>query len=212
MDDDNDTLFTVGEILQNLGYETVFATNGVECLNNLEISIPDLVLLDIMMPKMDGFETIKKIRSIPKYSKLLVIALTAHAMLDDKFIIESSLTSAIELLKKIDIIKISSPETIAVGENGVFSASMKLKEENRSVVWNNISIKVTFRDIKKGAVIGERFAFLRTDEKGFITFVHPPPGYTGMGRVEIELDLFRDSEPFDPLEENYSDLVQKLKG
>ena len=129
----------------------------------------------------------------------------------NKFIIESSLTSAIELLKKIDIIKISSPETIAVGENGVFSASMKLKEENRSVVWNNISIKVTFRDRKKGAVIGERFAFLRTDEKGFITFVHPPPGYTGMGRVEIELDLFRDSEPFDPLEENYSDLVQKLK-
>jgi signal transduction histidine kinase/CheY-like chemotaxis protein len=90
VDDDNDTLFTVGEILQNLGYETIFATNGVECLNNLEIAIPDLVLLDIMMPKMDGFETIKKIRSIPAYSNLLVIALTAHAMLDDKYIIENS--------------------------------------------------------------------------------------------------------------------------
>jgi len=90
VDDDNDTLFTVGEILQNLGYETIFATNGVECLNNLEISIPDLVLLDIMMPKMDGFETIKKIRSNPKFSDLLVIALTAHAMLDDKYIIEET--------------------------------------------------------------------------------------------------------------------------
>ena len=90
VDDDNDTLFTVGEILQNLGYETTFATNGVECLNSLENSVPDMVLLDIMMPKMDGFETIKKIRSMPKFSNLLVIALTAHAMLDDKFIIEES--------------------------------------------------------------------------------------------------------------------------
>jgi two-component system chemotaxis sensor kinase CheA len=90
VDDDNDTLFTVGEILQNLGYETTFATNGVECLNSLESSVPDMVLLDIMMPKMDGFETIKKIRSMPKFSNLLVIALTAHAMLDDKFIIEES--------------------------------------------------------------------------------------------------------------------------
>jgi two-component system chemotaxis sensor kinase CheA len=90
VDDDNDTLFTVGEILQNLGYETTFATNGVECLNSLESSKPDLVLLDIMMPKMDGFETIKKIRSMPEHSNLLVVALTAHAMLDDKFIIEES--------------------------------------------------------------------------------------------------------------------------
>lgn len=90
VDDDNDTLFTVGEILQNLGYEISFASNGIECLNAIEKNHPEIILLDIMMPKMDGFETIKKIRSITRYNSIIVIALTAHAMLDDKHIIEST--------------------------------------------------------------------------------------------------------------------------
>lgn len=90
VDDDKDTLYTVGEILQSLGFELHFATNGIECLERLDLLTPDLVLLDIMMPEMDGFETINKIRANKNFSELTVYALTAHAMLDDKYIIEES--------------------------------------------------------------------------------------------------------------------------
>lgn len=90
VDDDKDTLYTVGEILQSLGFDLHFATNGIECLERLEDIVPDLILLDIMMPEMDGFETINKIRANKKLRDLKVYALTAHAMLDDKYIIKES--------------------------------------------------------------------------------------------------------------------------
>ncbi len=90
VDDDTDTLFTVGEILQNLDYDISFAGNGVECLSQIEKVLPAVILLDIMMPQMDGFETIKRIRSNDAYSHICVIALTAHAMIEDKHILEQS--------------------------------------------------------------------------------------------------------------------------
>ncbi|MBI9071870.1 MAG: response regulator [Melioribacteraceae bacterium] len=90
VDDDEDTLFTVGEIIKGEGYTTKFANNGLECLNQLTHYTPDLILLDIMMPVMDGFETIKRIRLLPKFKELSVIALTAHAMLENKEIINKN--------------------------------------------------------------------------------------------------------------------------
>lgn len=90
VDDDTDTLFTVSEILNNLGYKTFFAKNGLECISKLKTLVPDVVLLDIRMPEMDGFQTIKEIRKNEKLQSLKVIALTAHAMLEEKEIIKLS--------------------------------------------------------------------------------------------------------------------------
>ncbi|MEE9432342.1 MAG: response regulator [Melioribacteraceae bacterium] len=90
VDDDSDALFTIGEIIDNLGYEPIYASNGFECLEKLETQPPELILLDIMMPKMDGFETIKRIRGNDKFNNLNVFALTAYAMLSDKEIIEKN--------------------------------------------------------------------------------------------------------------------------
>ena len=90
VDDDKDTQFTVGEILQNIGCEISYANNGAECLTTLEYFVPDLILLDIMMPIMDGFETIKKIRADEQTKNLNVYAITAQAMLDDIDIIKKS--------------------------------------------------------------------------------------------------------------------------
>jgi len=90
VDDDNDALFTVGEYVKELGYDTIFAHNGMECLLMLNHVLPDLILLDIMMPQMDGFETIKRIRDEASFSKMPVIALTAYAMLDNQNVIEKN--------------------------------------------------------------------------------------------------------------------------
>jgi CheY-like chemotaxis protein len=90
VDDDSDALFTIGEYVKEIGCNTIFAHNGMECLLTLNHIEPSLILLDIMMPQMDGFETIKRIRSDKRLSKIPVIALTAYAMLDNKEIIEKN--------------------------------------------------------------------------------------------------------------------------
>lgn len=90
VDDDEDTLFTIGEILKELNCNTIYAHNGMECLLTLNHILPDLIFLDIMMPVMDGFETIKRIRSSSRTANLPVIALTAYAMLENKEVIEKN--------------------------------------------------------------------------------------------------------------------------
>jgi signal transduction histidine kinase/CheY-like chemotaxis protein len=87
VDDDPDTLFTIGEIVKEMNYDTIFAHNGMECLVMLNHIKPDLILLDIMMPQMDGFETVKRIRSDSRFSSIPTIALTAYAMLDNKNVV-----------------------------------------------------------------------------------------------------------------------------
>ena len=58
-------------------YTLKCCSSGKEALQNLDSFSPDLVLLDIMMPEMDGMETLKKIREIPKFKDLPVIFMTA---------------------------------------------------------------------------------------------------------------------------------------
>jgi len=87
VDDDPDTLFTINEIVQACNCKTILAKNGAECLNILQNTIPDLILLDIMMPVMDGFQTISRIRADKRLADIPVLAVTARAMKDDKDII-----------------------------------------------------------------------------------------------------------------------------
>jgi CheY-like chemotaxis protein len=87
VDDDADTLFTLNEMIQACNCKTILAKNGIECMQILEASIPDLILLDIMMPVMDGFQTIKKIKETANWTNIPVFAVTAKAMLEDKKII-----------------------------------------------------------------------------------------------------------------------------
>lgn len=74
----------IREILEGHGYEVLEAVNGLEALEQIEEKIPDLVLMDIQMPLIDGFETVSKLRKDPRFAKLPVIALTAYAMSGDE--------------------------------------------------------------------------------------------------------------------------------
>src|SRR4051794_14499053 len=58
------------------GHETVVATNGEECLKLLETVKPDIILLDILMPKMNGFHVLKEIKKQPELRAIPVILLT----------------------------------------------------------------------------------------------------------------------------------------
>ncbi len=87
VDDDPDSLFTLNEIVKQCGTSTILAKNGLECLEILEKIKPDLILLDIMMPFMDGFQTISAIREKPELRDIPVLAVTAKAMIEDRMTI-----------------------------------------------------------------------------------------------------------------------------
>lgn len=84
VDDDVDTLKLVGLIVQRQGYEVQVASSGAQALAMLQSEVPDLVLLDIMMPEMDGYEVARKMREDPRTAEVPIIMFTAKSQLDDK--------------------------------------------------------------------------------------------------------------------------------
>lgn len=85
VDDDMRNIFALSKILKDRGMEVIKADNGVSALEMLEkYQDTDIVLMDIMMPEMDGYEAMRKIREQNRLRNLPVIALTAKAMKEDK--------------------------------------------------------------------------------------------------------------------------------
>ncbi len=78
VDDEPDILEIVEYNLKNQGYQVYTASNGVEALKTAKKIIPNLILLDIMMPEMDGIETCEKIRTLKSLENTLIAFLTAR--------------------------------------------------------------------------------------------------------------------------------------
>jgi CheY-like chemotaxis protein/MinD-like ATPase involved in chromosome partitioning or flagellar assembly len=86
IDDDLDTLRLVGLMLQRQGYQISAATNGQQGLEKAFEEDPDLILLDVMMPDMDGYEVTRRLRSNPSTLETPILMFTAKTQLDDKVI------------------------------------------------------------------------------------------------------------------------------
>ena len=84
VDDDLDTLRLVGLMLQHQGYRINAANSGIQAIAMAQTDKPDLILLDIMMPDMDGYEVARKLRSDPATNAIPIIMFTAKTQVDDK--------------------------------------------------------------------------------------------------------------------------------
>ena len=84
IDDDLDSLKLISLLLQRQGYEVVAAPGGDEGLQKARADMPDLILLDIMMPNMDGYEVCRQLRGDPHLAHVPVIMFTAKTRVDDK--------------------------------------------------------------------------------------------------------------------------------
>jgi two-component system, cell cycle response regulator DivK len=89
------------EMLDAWGYESIQAVDGAEALAKTESNTPDLVLLDIQMPVLDGYAVLSRLRNDRRFSRLPVVALTASAMRGDR---EKALASGFDgyITKPID--------------------------------------------------------------------------------------------------------------
>jgi CheY-like chemotaxis protein len=74
----------INVVLTAAGYHVILAADGEEALTRAAETLADLVILDIHMPRLDGFGVIQRLRNDPAYAKVPVIALTASAMAGDR--------------------------------------------------------------------------------------------------------------------------------
>jgi pilus assembly protein CpaE len=84
VDDDLDSLKLIGLMLQRQGYEIVVANNGQQALGKAAAERPDLIILDVMMPDMDGYEVCRRLRREQTTQPIPIIMFTAKTMVDDK--------------------------------------------------------------------------------------------------------------------------------
>lgn len=79
VDDELDILEIVGYNLSQEGYQIITATNGKEAIAKAKKEIPQLIIMDVMMPEMDGMEACEKIRDMPELSNVIITFLTARS-------------------------------------------------------------------------------------------------------------------------------------
>ncbi|MBP7056013.1 MAG: response regulator [Candidatus Omnitrophica bacterium] len=83
VDDESDMTATLKDIFQSRGYQVFVANDGEEAISKMRSMSPDLVILDIVMPKMSGLEVAKTLRSDKSFREIPIIMLTARTDIED---------------------------------------------------------------------------------------------------------------------------------
>jgi two-component system cell cycle response regulator DivK len=84
VEDNQDNRELAVKVLRNKGFETVEAVDGEEAIEKAVSEKPDLILLDISLPKLTGYEVAKRLKSMEEFKEIPIVAFTAHAMKGDR--------------------------------------------------------------------------------------------------------------------------------
>jgi CheY-like chemotaxis protein len=84
VDDSPVTRELVRDILETSGHEIIEAADGISALQQIEEKRPQVVLLDIEIPRLDGYAVVRRIRQDPRFADLRIAAFTAHAMTNER--------------------------------------------------------------------------------------------------------------------------------
>lgn len=84
VEDNEDNRELAVKVLRNKGFETVTAVDGEEAIEKAVSEKPDLILLDISLPKLDGYEVAKRLKNMEDFREIPIVAFTAHAMKGDR--------------------------------------------------------------------------------------------------------------------------------
>ena len=132
-DDEPDIVEIIGFHLKKAGYEVITASDGSEAIEKAKLHTPDCIILDIMMPKRNGFEVCEYLRSDKQFDKTLIVLLTA---LND----ENSHIKGLELGGDDFVSKPISPKVLLSRVAALFRRIQPPTEDARIIHINNLSI------------------------------------------------------------------------
>ncbi|SDJ53203.1 Response regulator receiver domain-containing protein [Bradyrhizobium sp. Rc2d] len=84
IEDNEDNIYMVSRRLHRKGYEVLVARDGAEGLAQARSHVPDLILMDLGLPVLDGWEVTRQLRAAPETAAVPIVALSAHAMPEDR--------------------------------------------------------------------------------------------------------------------------------
>ena len=84
IEDNEQNIYLATFLLKNSGYQVVQARSGEEGLTQSQKARPDLILLDIQLPEMDGYEVVRRLKILPETADIPVVAVTSYAMAGDR--------------------------------------------------------------------------------------------------------------------------------
>jgi two-component system, OmpR family, alkaline phosphatase synthesis response regulator PhoP len=143
VDDEPDILELLKYNLVKEGYEVKTAVDGVKGVDIAKSFVPDLVILDIMMPKQDGVETCRQMRQLPELVNTFVIFLTARSE-------EYSEVAAFDMGADDYISKPIKPRALVSRINALFRRETKSKNESQKVELGNLTIDRTSYTVMVG--------------------------------------------------------------
>jgi two-component system sensor histidine kinase/response regulator len=137
VDDIMNNIKVLGSILKKEGYSTAFAINGKDALNTLKNLTPDLILLDLFMPEMDGLEVCETLKKQPKYEDIPIIFITASK--EQESLLEAFEKGASDYITK----PFSKPELLAR-----VKTHLTIKNQREELIKSNKKIQQNHQELK----------------------------------------------------------------
>jgi diguanylate cyclase (GGDEF)-like protein len=171
VDDDPDVARFVEVNLRSAGYDVAVASNGEEALEKAVELRPDLILLDVMMPKLDGFEVAQRIRRDTRTSSCSIIMLTAKALSSDKVVGLSSGADdyiikpfdPVELLARVKGTLRRAREMRALSPLTGLAGNIRVQEEIRRRVGEDQPFALLYADLDHFKAYNDHYGFVRGD-------------------------------------------------
>jgi len=171
VDDDPDVARFVEVNLRSAGYEVTVASDGEEALERAVELRPDLVLLDVMMPKLDGFEVAQRLRRDSRTSSSSIIMLTAKALSSDKVLGLSSGADdyiikpfdPVELLARVKGTLRRAREMRALSPLTGLPGNIRIQEEIRRRVSEDQPFALLYADLDHFKAYNDHYGFVRGD-------------------------------------------------
>jgi len=171
VDDDPDIARFVEVNLRSAGYDVSVASDGEEALEKAGVLRPDLVLLDVMMPRIDGFEVAHRLRRNPQTANTSIIMLTAKALATDKVL---GLTAGaddyiikpfdpIELLARVKGTLRRAKEMRNLSPLTGLPGNIRIQEEIERMVRQDLSFAVVYADLDNFKAYNDLKGFVRGD-------------------------------------------------